>query len=77
MHCAIDEDLIASGPDLKWHVSRMLDSRIPDFKTLCDLAGRPLVLPTELRLYPKRESLEWRLERTNDASLIPSVLDCA
>jgi putative restriction endonuclease len=68
MHWAMDKDLIAPGPDLKWHVSRMLDSRIPDFRTLCDLAGRPLILPTEPRLYPKRESLEWRLERLKDIS---------
>ncbi|MBU3672539.1 MAG: hypothetical protein FGM43_08285, partial [Sinobacteraceae bacterium] len=43
MHWAMDKDLIAPGPDLKWHVSRMLDPRIPDFKALCDLSGRPLI----------------------------------
>jgi putative restriction endonuclease len=63
MHWAMDKDLIAPGPDLKWHVSKALDARIPDFRALCELAGRPLILPTEARLYPKRECLEWRRER--------------
>jgi putative restriction endonuclease len=67
MHWAMDRNLIAPGPDLKWHVSTLLDSRIPDFRRLCELDGRALLLPSETRLTPKREVLEWRLERLRDA----------
>jgi putative restriction endonuclease len=68
MHWAMDKNLIAPGPDLKWHVSTLLDPRIPDFRALRELAGRPLILPTEPRLYPKRESLEWRREKLKNVS---------
>ena len=63
MHWAMDRHLIAPGPDLKWHVSRVLDRRIPDFARLTSLHGQPLFLPRETRFAPKRESLEWRLEQ--------------
>jgi predicted restriction endonuclease len=61
MHWAMDRQLIAPGPDLRWHVSARLDRRIPDFERLCSLEGRELLLPTEPRLYPKREALAWRV----------------
>lgn len=63
MHWAMDRHLIAPGPDLKWHVSRLLDRRIPDFTRLTSLHGQPLFLPREARFTPKRESLEWRLHQ--------------
>lgn len=63
MHWAMDRHLIAPGPDLKWHVSRVLDRRIPDFARLTSLQGQPLFLPREPRFTPKRESLAWRLEQ--------------
>jgi putative restriction endonuclease len=63
MHWAMDRHLIAPGPDLKWHVSRLLDRRIPDFARLTSLHGQPLFLPREARFAPKRESLEWRLDQ--------------
>jgi len=63
MHWAMDKDLIAPGPDLKWHVSKALDSRIPDFRALCELAGRPLILPNVERLRPKPESLYWKWQK--------------
>lgn len=66
MHWAMDRHLIAPGPDLKWHVSRLLDWRIPDFARLTSLHGQPLLLPREARFTPKRESLEWRLEQLRD-----------
>lgn len=68
MHWALDKFLIAPGPDLKWHVSRQLDDRIPDFTSLVSLAGRNLFLPSEKRFAPKREVLEWRLERLRRAA---------
>ncbi len=66
MHWAMDRHLIAPGPDLKWHVSRLLDRRITDFARLTSLHGQPLFLPREARFTPKRESLEWRLEQLRD-----------
>jgi len=62
MHWAMDRNLIAPGPDLKWHVSPVLDERIPDFAMLIGLRGLPLISPKEARFSPKRESLEWRLD---------------
>jgi putative restriction endonuclease len=70
MHWAMDRNLIAPGPDFRWHVSKLLDRRIPDLRTLCDLDGRDLLLPAEPRMYPKRESLEWRIERLRDPDWI-------
>jgi putative restriction endonuclease len=70
MHWAMDRNLIAPGPDFRWHVSKLLDRRIPDFWTLCDVDGRDLLLPAEPRMYPKRESLEWRIERLRDPDWI-------
>jgi len=62
MHWAMDVALIAPGPDYRWHISEMLDSRIPDHRIFTELEGKPLFLPKEQRMYPKREALEWRLE---------------
>lgn len=63
MHWALDRDLIAPGPDFKWHVSPWLDRRVPDYAMLVDLRDKALILPTEARMYPKREALEWRIAR--------------
>lgn len=70
MHWAMDRNLIAPGPDLKWHVSQQLDARIPDLRTLCGLQGQPLLGPRETRLTPKREALQWRLERLRDPAWV-------
>jgi putative restriction endonuclease len=61
MHWAMDKNLIAPGPDYKWHVSKGLDDRIPDNRVLTDLAGKKMFLPKEQRVWPKKEVLEWRL----------------
>ena len=63
MHWAMDAFLIAPGPDYKWHVTSQLDSRIPDHRMITDLAGKPLFLPREQRMYPRQDVLEWRLSR--------------
>lgn len=63
MHWAMDQNLIAPGPDLKWHVSRFLDRRIPDFDMLVRLDGQPLLTPADNSMTPKREALTWRFER--------------
>lgn len=63
MHWAMDRNIIAPGPDLRWHVSPALDKRVPDFRLFVDLEGQPLFPPREARYIPKRESLEWRMDR--------------
>jgi putative restriction endonuclease len=62
MHWAMDAALIAPGPDYKWHVSGMLDSRVPDHRIFTDLAGKALFLPREQRMYPRQDVLQWRLK---------------
>jgi putative restriction endonuclease len=63
IHWAMDKNLISPGPDRLWHVSKVLDKRIPDFQMLTRLEGMPLFLPSELRFAPKEESLVWRFKR--------------
>lgn len=63
MHWAMDAYLIAPGPDYKWHVSKMLDSRIPDYRMITELDGKPLFLPREQRMYPRKDVLEWRVKK--------------
>lgn len=63
MHWAMDNNLIAPGPDFRWHVSRKkLDERIPDHRLLTSLEGKELLLPREQRMYPRKDALEWRLD---------------
>lgn len=66
MHWAMDRNLIAPGPDLKWHVSSLVDARIPDNAVFADLKNKPLILPADRRMIPKRDALEWRLERLRE-----------
>ena len=56
-------DRSSRNPDLKWHVSRLLDRRIPDFRDICDLDGRSVLLPRDMRYYPRQDALHWRVER--------------
>jgi putative restriction endonuclease len=63
MHWAMDRYLIAPDTDYRWRVSRSIDGRIPDYRVLTELEGKPLFLPREARMYPKREAIAWRLAR--------------
>ncbi|AUN95223.1 HNH endonuclease [Pseudazoarcus pumilus] len=63
MHWAFDRNLITPDAEYRWRVSKVLDSRVPDHRTLAELDGKPLFLPREARLYPKRDAIEWRLAR--------------
>lgn len=63
MHWAMDRNLIAPGPDLKWHVSPALDRRVLDFQLFVNLEGQSLFPPREARFAPKRDALEWRMDR--------------
>ena len=73
MHWAMDRNLIAPGPDLKWHVSSALDARVPDYAGLIALEGKALFLPAEARMYPKRDVLEWRVDRLREAGWSAAV----
>lgn len=61
MHWAMDKNLIEPGPDYKWHISKDLDDRLPDNKVLTGLKGKQLFLPREQRVWPKRDSLDYRM----------------
>jgi putative restriction endonuclease len=62
-HWAMDRYIIAPGPDLKWHVSKTLDDRLPDNRPLLELEDKRLILPREKAYSPKEESLQWRLSK--------------
>jgi putative restriction endonuclease len=62
-HRLMDKSVIAPGPDLKWHVSPVVDRRIPDNQKLVDLEGASLILPSERRFQPDPEALERRLDQ--------------
>lgn len=63
MHWALDRFLIAPDTNFRWRVSPSLDRRIPDYRGLTELEGKPLFLPREARMYPKQEAIVWRLSR--------------
>jgi putative restriction endonuclease len=68
MHWAMDRNLIAPGPDLKWHVSSTLDARVLDYGMLLDLKDKPLFLPREARMSPKEDVLAWRMDRLRETA---------
>ncbi len=62
-HWAMDRNIIAPGPDMKWHVTKTLDVRIADYQPLLALDGKPLLLPEDRKFYPDKDALKWRLDR--------------
>ena len=62
-HWALDQHIIAPGPDMKWHVSEVVDKRIPDNQPLIELEGKAVNPPTKRSMSPRKDVLEWRLER--------------
>lgn len=62
-HWALDRGIIAPGPDLKWHVSRIFDRRNRDYADLLDLDRSDILLPSNEKYWPRSDSLEWRVER--------------
>jgi len=61
IHWAMDRNFISPGPDLRWHVSRLIDQRITDNQPLLSLDGRELLLPRDKRFWPREDSLAARL----------------
>jgi putative restriction endonuclease len=68
-HWAMNRNLIAPGPDYKWHVSTTLEKRIPDNKPLLELGGQSLILPKEKRMWPREDALRWRVDRLEQTAL--------
>ncbi len=62
-HWALDQHIIAPGPDMKWHLSKVIDKRIPDNQPLIELEGKAVICPTKRSMLPRKDALEWRLER--------------
>lgn len=63
-HWAMDRDILAPGPDLHWHVSKIIDPRRSNGeKELADLAGKSLLLPKDPAFHPDEAALGWRLEK--------------
>ena len=62
-HSALDQNLIAPGPDMKWHISPIFDDRIPDHAPLINLSGKDVIYSGERKFRPDKASLEWRLSQ--------------
>lgn len=62
-HWAMDANVIAPGPDYRWHVSKALDERVADNRPLLELAGKELMLPKDKGLWPRGDALEWRVAK--------------
>ncbi|MGM0694599.1 MAG: HNH endonuclease [Pseudomonadota bacterium] len=60
LHWAMDNHLIAPGPDRIWHVSPMVDALVEDNQWLWRLHRQPLVLPRDERFHPHADGLAWR-----------------
>ena len=65
-HRALDQNLIAPGPDLKWHVSAVFDDRLPENQPLISLRGRTVLLP-DTKYRPLTHALVWRLHNLRTA----------
>jgi len=65
-HWAMDRDIIAPGPDLHWHVSKLIDPRRSNGeKELAEIAGKSVLLPKDPAFHPEKEGLEWRANTLN------------
>jgi putative restriction endonuclease len=63
-HWAMDRDIIAPGPDLHWHVSKILDPRRSNGeKELMVLSGQAVLLPQDQAFHPDAAGLKWRYEQ--------------
>lgn len=67
-HWALDQHIIAPGSDMKWHLSEVVDKRIPDNQPLLELEGKAVIRPTKRGMLPRKDALEWRMERLLSAA---------
>jgi putative restriction endonuclease len=65
-HWALDRNILSPGPDLKWHVSKILDKRNLDYQALLELNKKPIILPRDRKYYPRMDALEWRINKLID-----------
>jgi putative restriction endonuclease len=65
-HWALDRNILSPGPDLKWHVSKILDKRNRDYHELLELDKKPIILPMDRKYYPRPDALEWRINKLID-----------
>ncbi|WP_168016404.1 HNH endonuclease [Halomonas salinarum] len=63
LHWAMDNHLVAPGPDLRWHVSAAVDPLLEDNRWLHRLDGAPLYLPSSEHYQPDPAGLHWRMQR--------------
>lgn len=66
-HRLMDKGVIAPGPDMRWHLSPVVDHRFPDNRPLVEIEGSALILPRDNRRHPSPEALEWRLAQLRQA----------
>jgi putative restriction endonuclease len=63
-HWAMDRYIIAPGPDLHWHISKLIDPRRSNGeRELNDLAGKSVLLPKDPAFRPSVEGLKWRIQQ--------------
>jgi putative restriction endonuclease len=63
-HWAMDREIIAPGPDMHWHVSKLIDPRRSNGeKELHELQGKSLLLPKDPAFQPDAEGLLWRIRK--------------
>lgn len=63
-HWAMDRDIIAPGPDHRWHISNLIDPRRSNGeKELHSLAGKSVLLPQDPAFHPDEEGLKWRIRK--------------
>lgn len=63
-HWAMDRDVLAPGPDLRWHVAKAIDPRrSTGEKELHELAGKSLLLPNNPAFRTDEVGLGWRRRR--------------
>ena len=48
---------------MKWHLSEVVDERIADNQPLIELRGKDVIVPSKQGMLPRKDALEWRLER--------------
>lgn len=63
-HWTMDRDIIAPGPDLRWHTSALIDPRRSNGeKELSELAGKSVLLPKDPAFHPNEAGLKWRIQK--------------
>ena len=73
-HWLMDSRLLAPGPGPRkaydrprWYVRKGLDDRIEGQRELLELRSRPVILPSDTRLWRKAEALERRMDMLAEA----------